>query len=220
MSEQPTIPAKEETVQVTAQEKPEKKLGVLGNQPQELTTLMEGNKRYLSGQPKPKDFRQMRQQTADGQKPYAIVLTCSDSRLSPEIIFDAGIGEIFVIRNAGNLANDKTVLGSLEYAAEHLHVPLLLVLGHEKCGAINSAWNATGAESGNIGSLLGKFAGPVGKMKKRGKGPEDAVSENVREQMKKVVQKSEICAKLVLEGKLRVVGAKYSLSGGHVDIVL
>ncbi|MFA5077575.1 MAG: carbonic anhydrase [Candidatus Micrarchaeia archaeon] len=179
--------------------------------------LLEGNMRFRS-QPAQKDLAKMRAETLDGQAPYAIVLTCSDSRVPPEHIFDAGIGAIFVIRNAGNVA-DKVALGSIEYAAEHLHTPLLVVMGHEKCGAVKAAWELPEGQhaEGNIADIVKKIEKSVKKMKKKGKDIEDAARENVKNQMKTILRKSAICKKLVEEGKLKIVGAKYKLSDGSVE---
>ena len=179
--------------------------------------LLEGNTRFR-GQPAQKDLAKMRNETLNGQTPYAIVLTCSDSRVPPEHIFDAGIGEIFVIRNAGNVT-DKVTLGSIEYAAEHLHTPLLVVMGHEKCGAVKAAWELQEGQhtEGNIADIVKRIEKSVKKMKKKGKDVEDAASENVKNQMKTIMRKSTVCKKLVDEGKLKIVGAKYKLLDGSVE---
>lgn len=100
--------------------------------------LMEGNKRFAEGHPRhPDESPEHRRKMAEGQKPFAVVVTCSDSRLSPELIFDQGIGDLFVIRTAGNLLSDMEI-GSIEYAVEHLNVNTILVMGHEECGAIKA----------------------------------------------------------------------------------
>jgi carbonic anhydrase len=104
-----------------------------------LQMLKEGNERYLKGELIPKSsYKDDREVLDSGQKPFAVVLTCSDSRVAPEIFFDQKLGDIFTIRNAGNIA-DRTVLGSLEYAVEHLKSKLVVVCGHSKCGAITAA---------------------------------------------------------------------------------
>ncbi len=100
--------------------------------------LMEGNNRFAAGHPRhPDESPEHRRKVAEGQKPFAVIVTCSDSRVSPELIFDQGIGDLFVIRTAGNLLSDME-LGSIEYAVEHLGVKTVLVMGHEKCGAISA----------------------------------------------------------------------------------
>ncbi|VVB98083.1 Carbonic anhydrase [uncultured archaeon] len=193
----------------------------------ELEKLQEGNKSYLA-QGSVKDFARARQETAAGQHPYAIVLTCSDSRVPPEHIFDAGIGEVFVVRNAGNVV-DKIALGSIEYAAEHLHCPLLVVMGHESCGAVKAAWEAAekpaaeGTEEhkheDSIIFILKKLEKAVKKAKKKNKAVEDAATENVKLQIREIMKKSPLCKKLAEEGKLKIVGAKYKLSDGTVEII-
>lgn len=115
--------------------------------------LMEGNNRFASGHPRhPDESPEHRRKMAEGQKPFAVVVTCSDSRLSPELIFDQGIGDLFVIRTAGNLMSDME-LGSIEYAVEHLGVNTILVMGHEKCGAI-SALLSDEAFGGHIKTII------------------------------------------------------------------
>jgi carbonic anhydrase len=185
----------------------------------ELERLMEGNGRYLSA-PSQKDFVKMRSETANGQSPFAIVLTCSDSRVPPEHIFDAGIGEIFVVRTAGN-ALDSIALASIEYAAEHLHCPLIAVMGHEKCGAVKAAWEAgeAPAPTKSLAKLMKAIAPSVGKAKKKGADMESAANFNIKAQMRAILRKSPICKHLASEGKLTVVGLKYSIESGKVEQV-
>ncbi|MCR5014531.1 MAG: carbonic anhydrase [Bacteroidales bacterium] len=103
-----------------------------------IQCLKEGNARFISGDLTPKDhYAEEREQLSGGQHPFAVVLCCSDSRVAPEILFDQQLGDLFVIRNAGNVVDDD-VLGSIEYAVEHLHSPLVLVLGHSCCGAVTA----------------------------------------------------------------------------------
>jgi len=103
-----------------------------------LDLLKEGNARFVSGALTPKDdYAQLREQLSAGQQPFAVVLCCSDSRVAPEIIFDQKLGDLFVIRNAGNVV-DKHVLGSVEYAVEHLETSLVVVMGHSSCGAVTA----------------------------------------------------------------------------------
>src|SRR5208337_114109 len=110
-----------------------------------LKKLLDGNRNFLANQLTIKDSSgpSTRQAVAAGQKPYAIILSCSDSRVPPEIIFDKGLGEIFVVRVAGNVP-DPVILGSIEYAAEHFGSPLIVVLGHTRCGAVIAAVHAEG----------------------------------------------------------------------------
>jgi carbonic anhydrase len=117
-----------------------------------LAQLKKGNERFIAGQLQAKGFEEERKALSKGQHPYAIVLTCSDSRVSPEILFDESLGKLFVVRVAGNVV-DPVVLGSIEYAAEHLHAKLLLILGHESCGAVKATLDG-GYVPPNIMALL------------------------------------------------------------------
>jgi len=105
-----------------------------------LNALKEGNKRFVEGKPSPKDDNKDRVETINTQKPYAIILTCADSRCAPEIFFDTKIGDLFVLRNAGNFATDVE-LGSMEFATAVLGAPLIVVVGHTNCGAVNTAFD-------------------------------------------------------------------------------
>ena len=108
------------------------------NTKQALDLLKAGNARFVSGDFTPKDdYSELRKQLSKGQHPFAVVLCCSDSRVAPEIIFDQKLGDLFVIRNAGNIV-DEEVLGSIEYAVEHLETPLVVVMGHSSCGAVTA----------------------------------------------------------------------------------
>lgn len=180
-----------------------------------LEMLKKGNERYIANQSSVKNFAKTRAETLAGQKPFAIVLTCSDSRVSPEYIFDVGLGEIFVVRNAGNIV-DKLVIESMEYAIEHLHVSLIIILGHEKCGAVKLSWETIEKEQNTNSKIIKKIERAVKKAKKENKTIEDAVNENVKEQIKEILKKSLICKKLVENHKLEIIGAKYSLENGTV----
>jgi carbonic anhydrase len=115
--------------------------------------LADGNQRFVAGQLEhPRQDKERRRETLTGQHPFAVVLTCSDSRLSPEILFDQGIGDLFVIRNAGNVL-DEIVEGSIAYAVEHLHAPLVVVLGHSRCGAVTAAVHSPDAD-GKVGAVV------------------------------------------------------------------
>ena len=129
-----------------------------------LKSLMDGNQRYVENQMTGTKLCDLTTRTslAKSQHPYAIILTCSDSRVPPEIIFDKGLGEIFVIRVAGNIP-DPVVLGSIEYAAEHLGSPLVMVLGHERCGAVKATVDSKGKSTGskNIDAIVKAVAPSV-----------------------------------------------------------
>ncbi|MBI3578216.1 MAG: carbonic anhydrase [Ignavibacteriales bacterium] len=186
-----------------------------------LERLQAGNVRYVKGKPSSKDFVRERPELAKGQQPYAIVLTCSDSRVPPEFIFDESLGQLFIVRTAGNVV-DSVVLGSIEYAAEHLHAGLLVVLGHEACGAVE-ATIAGGKVPPNIGSLVGRIQPGVNRIK--AKHPEEkallsnCVEENVRQQMEQAVAQSTVLSEMAERGELRIAGGVYSLATGTVEFL-
>jgi len=179
-----------------------------------LKKLQEGNARFVAGKPSHKDFVAQRASVVAGQHPYAVVLYCSDSRVPVEHIFDAGIGEIFGVRDAGNIV-DSFALGSLEYGAEHLHAPLLVVLGHTKCGAVTAACSSDSAQ-GNIDAIV-KEIQPAASA--AGKDASKAVGENLKCVLAKLRAKSAILSHLEKEGKLKIVGAVYSLETGAVALL-
>ncbi|MCE1188863.1 MAG: SPOR domain-containing protein [Ignavibacteria bacterium] len=184
-----------------------------------LAKLKEGNKRYLSATPKQKDFKPQREEQKKGQHPYAIILTCSDSRVPPELIFDEDLGQIFIIRVAGNVI-DEVTLGSIEYGAEHLHVPLLVVLGHSACGAVKATLE--GGDFGkNINALAGKIKPAVDKAKSKSKDKNLqfslAIEENVELQTSKCLQESSIITELVHEKKLKIACGIYNIESGEVN---
>jgi len=203
---------------------------------QALQKLMAGNKRYVKGRmtgAKLSDAK-TRLSLATSQKPYAIILSCSDSRLPPEIIFDKGLGEIFVIRVAGNIP-DPVVLGSIEYAAEHLGSPLIMVLGHERCGAVTATVQAGGKSTGspNLDALTGSIQPAVDAAMKEceacktdkncAKTRKSAVVEcaadiNARRIAANLPAQSKIIRELVEEKKVRIVAAKYDLDDGIVTL--
>lgn len=197
-----------------------------------LNKLLDGNKRYVENQMTGQKLCDMstREALAKGQKPYAIILSCSDSRVPPEIIFDKGLGEIFVVRVAGNVP-DPVVLGSIEYAAEHLGSPLIMVLGHERCGAVTAAVDAKGKAEGNIGAIVKAIAPAVKKAQKdckeckacdkkdKPKLVECAVDENARLVAANMTKQSPLIRHLVKEGKVKIVAAKYDLDDGKVTVM-
>ncbi len=155
-----------------------------------------------------------------GQLPIATVVSCSDSRVPVELIFDRGIGDLFVIRTAGNSLDDDMTMGSLEYAVEHLHTKLIIIVGHEKCGGITAAISNKneGKAPKEISSLietLKKGVEPfVGKTEKL----DDAIHYNVNYQIQKILLNPEL-KELIDKGELKVVGSYYHLSDGKVDFI-
>ena len=164
-----------------------------------------------------------RQEIAKGQHPYAIVLTCSDSRVPPEILFDTGLGDIFVIRVAGNTVDDAAI-GSIEYAVEHLHVPLVIVLGHERCGAVQAAVQAVQKHEtlpGRLGAIINPIVPAVTAVEGQGGDVvEKAVCENVLRVVHQIRSSKPILTETIHEKKLSVIGARYDLDSGQVSVVM
>jgi carbonic anhydrase len=184
-----------------------------------LKELLDGNKRYVAGQAThPHQSATRRIEVGKGQHPLAAILTCSDSRVPPEILFDQGIGDVFIVRDAGNIADD-VALGSLEYAAEHLGTPLIVVLGHSKCGAVTATVQG-GEAPGHIGSLIKLIQPAVEKTKGQ---PGDPIVNAIKANVQLVVEQLNTCqpilAHLVKAGKLKIVGAHYDLDSGAVELV-
>ena len=192
-----------------------------------LARLVDGNKRYVESKMNAcsETTAAAREKLARGQKPYAIILSCSDSRVPPEIIFDKSLGEIFVVRVAGNVP-DPIVLGSIEYAAEHLGSPLVMVLGHERCGAVKATVDANGKGEGNIGAIVKTIAPALKKAKKdkncdlkdKEQLVECVVTENAKMVAQNLTKQSKIIREMVKEGKVKIVAAKYDLDDGKVTV--
>lgn len=181
-----------------------------------LAELKTGNGHHVAHRYQhPHETLERRRQLVSGQHPHAEILSCSDSRVPPEIVFDQGLGDLFIVRVAGNVATD-TEIGSLEYGAEHLHIPLLVVLGHESCGAVTAAVEG-GAPEGHIGSLLNLIKPAVEKTRgMSGDAVSNAVRMNVEMIVKQLRSSTPILSELVAQGKLRIVGAVYSIDTGSV----
>src|SRR5205814_3282967 len=185
------------------------------NPDQALELLLAGNKRFVSGKPENKKRDTVRRaQQAEGQTPYAIVLGCADSRVPPEIVFDEGIGDLFPVRVAGNTAADNTVLGSIEYGAAVLHCVLILVLGHESCGAVKAAVEKVTKGTtppGHIDSFIQPIVPAVEAARARNEPDllEAAIRENVKRQVELLQSSEPVLAGLVQGGKTKVIGAEY-----------
>jgi len=181
-----------------------------------LAELKDGNAHHAAHRYKhPHENAARLRQLASGQHPHAEVLSCADSRVPPEILFDQGLGDLFVVRVAGNVVSD-TELGSLEYGAEHLHVPLLIVLGHQRCGAVTAAVEG-GEVPGHISALTELLRPAVEKTRGMpGDRVENAVRANVEMVVKQLRTSGPVLEKLVSRGELKVVGAIYSLDTGQV----
>jgi carbonic anhydrase len=185
---------------------------------QALQALKDGNARFTSGKPvhPHQDMQRVASQTS-GQSPFAVVLSCADSRVAPEILFDVGIGDIFILRVAGNIAEDPTVIASIEYAVANLGTPLLVVLGHQSCGAVGAAVQG-GNLPGHLNSLIKAIQPAVDKGKSMpGDTMNNTINANVAIQVQKLSAMEPIFAEKVKSGDLKVVGARYSLETGAVE---
>lgn len=185
-----------------------------------LARLMEGNARYAAGKMNERDFSAGRAARTQGQVPFAAILSCADARVAPELAFDQGPGELFIVRVAGNFVTPDG-LGSLEYGAAVLGTKVIMVLGHNNCGAINATIGAL--QKGN--TLPGHIAGLVTAMKPaiepvlKTPGPDmaqRAVVANVQAQVRRLQTEKPILGEAVAAGKLKVVGAYYDLATGKV----
>ena len=184
-----------------------------------LKLLADGNERFVSGHPRSRAGDVARRgELAQSQAPFAVVVCCSDSRVAPELVFDAGLGELFVVRTAGEVFADAGT-GSIEYAVEHLHAPLVIVVGHERCGAVSAAV-AGGEAPGHIASIVKALQPAVQAIKGQpGDAVENAVNENVRELVDRLSKTGPILSEFVHDGKLKIVGARYDLDTGKVDLL-
>jgi len=188
-----------------------------------LKMLAEGNNRFVTGHAShPNLAKARRQQTAEkGQKPFAVVLACSDSRVPVEEVFDRGIGDIFVVRDAGNIAT-KTDIGSIEYAVDHLGSPLVLVMGHSSCGAVTAAVQG-GEAPPNIKAIMNYIAPALARVKAANadKAGEALVMEviqaNVWQAMEDIYKNSPMMREKVKDGKVKLLGALYDIKGGKVS---
>lgn len=186
-----------------------------------LDRLLRGNARFAAGEAV---ARRPRPDLAAGQSPAAVVLSCADSRVAPEVVFDQDLGDLFTVRVAGNAAHDATVLGSVEFGVAVLGAPLLLVLGHEECGAVAAALAAVDGgppAPGHVGAVVATALDAV-----RAVGglpaperPAAAVREHVRRQVALLAASEPVLAPEVAAGRLLVAGACYSLATGRVDVV-
>lgn len=188
-----------------------------------LARLMQGNKRYVRNKMfHPNESEEVRAKLASGQAPFAAILGCADSRVPPEIVFDHGLGDLFVVRVAGNLVEDEGI-GSLEYAVEHLGVPLIVVLGHERCGAVKATIETleAGAEApGHVAALVAKLKPAVEKIAKMpGDKAENAMRENAKSGAAQLAAMEPILKEKVEQGKLKVVAMRYDLDTGAVEVL-
>lgn len=183
--------------------------------------LIDGNQRFITQEPTTKEYYVELQKAEKGQHPYAVVLTCSDSRVPPEIIFDESIGKLFVIRVAGNVI-DQVTLGSIEYAVEHLGCSYVLILGHNHCGAVTAT--VKGGENTPAVEEIARLIMPaVEKAKEENKTGNDlidlAIIENINLQIKYSIEMSELLSHFVNDGKIKIAGGLYNISTGRVEFL-
>jgi carbonic anhydrase len=185
--------------------------------------LLEGNRRYIAGKNSASHrTAKRRTEVAKGQHPFAIIVGCSDSRVPPEILFDQGIGDLFVVRSAGNVIDDIAI-GSIEYAVEHLGVQLIMVLGHEHCGAVDATMKG-GEVGGKLKSVVEAIRPAVEKAKAKGQTSHgcdllcSSVKSNARMVAEKIRKSSPVLTEPIENGILRVVGAYYELDSGVVSL--
>lgn len=194
--------------------------------PQEvLEILIEGNKRFAQNKSiHPNLGVELRSSLVNNQKPLAAILSCSDSRVPVEIIFDGGLGDLFVVRTAGHVLS-KEVIGSLEYAVQALGVKIIMILGHENCGAISTAvqtfQNHSYEElSPNLQSIMNHIYPAIEKTEVESQDfINSAVKSNIRYQREDLIKKDDYISKKIKEGELEIIGAIYSLSTGLVEVL-
>ncbi len=194
-----------------------------------------GNARFVSGEPRhPRQDVDRRHELAHHQRPRAALFGCSDSRLAAEIIFDKGLGDLFVVRNAGQVVSDS-VVGSLEYAVAVLEVPLIVVLGHDECGAVAAAIDSTNPDAAPLPPHIWRLIAPIvpavrrvqRELSKAGRPVDDIDAEHVgrehlRDTVAELLHSSELTSDAIAEGRLAIVGANYRLEEGTAvpDIIV
>ena len=188
-----------------------------------LQFLKEGNKRFVNNLKYNRNLLQQVNDTREGQWPFAVILSCIDSRTSAELIFDQGLGDVFSVRIAGNVLNDD-ILGSMEFACKIAGSKLIVVLGHTKCGAVKGA--CAQVEMGNLTGLLEKIQPAVdaaGKTTKHDKGSmefvEEVAEQNVMYHMNNILEQSPILRGLIEENKIGIAAGMYSVDSGEVDFI-
>jgi carbonic anhydrase len=183
-----------------------------------LGELVQGNRRFVTGRFEHARLdKERRDELAKAQHPFAVVVGCSDSRVPPELVFDQGLGDLFVVRVAGNVIDDAS-LGSIEYAVEHLGADLVIVLGHERCGAVKAALDGV-ALPGHIGAIAAQLSPAIAEAKlDRGPDPLDtAVRANVVRIVEQLRGAGPILAEKFVSDELAIVGARYDLDSGEVE---
>src|ERR1700730_3486292 len=187
-----------------------------------LKRLMKGNERYAEGESRRHDFKREREALVGGQNPFAAILSCADSRIAPEYAFDSGRGDLFVCRVAGNFASDE-MIARIEDAAAGLRTPLTLVLGHDKCGAVDATIKSLKDDKplpGHIPSLVTAIAPAVKAALPKGEDTlKNAIRQNVIDNVAKLKSATPILSAAVEQNKLKVVGGIYRLKNGSVEMI-
>jgi carbonic anhydrase len=185
--------------------------------------LIAGNMRFVQGLFQGRNMLDLRRTLTQGQQPEAAVLCCSDSRVPAEIIFDQTLGDLFVVRTAG-LVLEPTSIGSLEYAVAHLHVPLLVIKGHESCGAVTAAVAHPEIDEGHIGAIVQRIAPAAAQARLTGKSGPDLVEEATERHLKSLEEtlrrESRIIGDALERGSLDLVVVKYLLHSGKVETLI
>ena len=186
--------------------------------------LIRGNRNFVAGTPAhPRQDAELRKSVATAQQPFAALFGCSDSRLGAEMIFDVGLGDLFVVRNVGQIIA-RTIVGSLEFAVEVLEVPLILVLGHDSCGAVRASMDAVDGklkvEGQYIENLVGRISETVVTSRSGGTFDIDEINRNhISDTIDELLEMSTLIRERVESGKLAVVGAQYRLEEGEVELI-
>ncbi|MEO6533675.1 MAG: carbonic anhydrase [Pseudolysinimonas sp.] len=189
--------------------------------------MVRGNERFIAGEPlHPRQDAERREELATAQAPSAALFGCSDSRLAAEIIFDKGLGDLFVVRNAGQVIS-SSVIGSIEYAVAVLNVPLVIVLGHDECGAVRAAIDSAQPDAAPLPPHIAQLIAPIGPAVQRvvaaeglatGERPDasEVGREHLRDTVSELLEGSELIGAAIAAGTLAVVGANYRLAEGRV----
>jgi len=186
-----------------------------------IELLKEGNKRFVNNLKANRNLLQQANETSDGQHPFAVILSCIDSRTSAELIFDQGLGDVFSVRIAGNIVNED-ILGSIEFACKLAGAKIIVVLGHSKCGAVKGACDH--AEMGNLTALLSKIRPAVddetettdNRTSKNGVFVENVAAINVKRTVKAIKERSTILSQMISNGEIGIIGGMHELSTGEV----
>ncbi|MBT0770475.1 carbonic anhydrase [Kineosporia sp. J2-2] len=188
-----------------------------------LAELLDGNRRFVLGDAlHPNQDVHRRATLASGQRPFALIFGCADSRVAAEIIFDRGLGDLFVVRTAGHVV-DNAVLGSIEFGVEVLGIPLVIVLGHDSCGAVTATMNAHDSgtmPSGYLRTVVEMLSSSVIGARQRGHGEiNEIVAEHAVQVAQELPERSSVIGRRVAEGKLAIVAMEYALSDGAVQVL-